>query len=223
MEKPIKVLIVDAHAVVRQGLIALIDTAPDMIVVGEAVDEEMAIAQTRTLRPDVVVMDVVMPGLDGINAIQQIKQGNQQTRVLILTNFGEDQRVLSAVRAGAHGYLLKDAVLTDVIDAIRGVYDGKLVLHPSVTHVLLKSMQAAKPKEKTAVPPTTILTNREQDILKLVAKGLANKQIAEALLIDERTVLVHVSHILQKLGVENRTQAALYALRRGLATLHDTS
>ncbi|MCA9921084.1 MAG: response regulator transcription factor [Anaerolineales bacterium] len=222
MVKRIRVLIVDDYAVVRHGLLALIDTAPDMVVVGEAVDGETAVRQTHRLQPDVVVMDMVMPGTDGIETIQAIKQTNAQTRILILTNFGEDQRVLAAVRAGVQGYLLKDAVLTDVVEAIREVYDGKLALHPSVTHVLLQAMQATtKPREKTAVLPPSLLTVREQDILKLVAKGLTNVQIAEFLLVEERTVRVHVSHILQKLNVENRTQAALYALRHGLATLND--
>jgi len=220
MAKMIKVLIVDDYAVVRHGLLALIATAADIEVVGEAGDGETAVLQVRVLRPDVIVMDLMMPGLDGIEAIKLIKQENQQVRVLILSNFGDESRVLAAIRAGAQGYLVKDAVLTDVVEAIRDVYDGKLALHPSVTHVLLQAMQMKK-QEKTAVHSPSVLTAREQDVLKLVAKGLTNQNIADTLLIDERTVRIHVSHILQKLDLENRTQAALYALRHGLATLSE--
>jgi two-component system, NarL family, response regulator LiaR len=137
----IKVLIVDDYAVVRQGLQALIDTAPDMVVVGEAADGITAVQHAHDLQPDVVVMDLVMPGLDGISAIEAIQQKSPLTRVLILTNFSEEQRVRAAFRAGAQGYMLKDAILTDVVEAIRDVHAGKLSLHPSITHVLMQAMK----------------------------------------------------------------------------------
>ncbi|MCB8943097.1 MAG: response regulator transcription factor [Ardenticatenaceae bacterium] len=216
--KPIGILIVDDYAVVRQGLRALIDTAPDMQVIGEAADGLTAVHQAKQLQPDVIIMDLVLPRLGGIEAITAIRQQDAQMRVLVLTNFGDEPRVLAALRAGAQGYLLKDAVLTDVITAIREVYAGKLTLHPSINHVLMRAMQQMPEVEgKTAVIPT--LTNREQDVLQLVAKGYPNQTIADHLQIDERTVRIHVSHILQKLSLENRTQAALYALRHGYATL----
>ena len=222
MDKQIKVLIVDDYAVVRHGLLALIDTAPDMIVVGEAEDGLTAVKKAQVLNPDVIVMDLVMPGLDGIGAIEAIKQDSPQTCILILTNFGDEYRVLTALRAGAQGYLLKDAVLTDVVEAIRDVHTGKLALHPSITHVLIQSMQVPqKTQGETAVLIDPSLTRREQEVLKLIAKGFANRSLATSLHIDERTVRIHVSNILQKLDLENRTQAALYALSHNLASIND--
>lgn len=216
-EKTIGILIVDDYAVVRQGLRALIDTTSDIQVVGEAADGVTAVHQAAALHPDIIIMDLVMPRLSGIEAIAAIKEADDQARILVLTNFSDEPRVLAALGAGAQGYLLKDAMLTDVLAAIREVYAGKLTLHPSINQVLIRSMQLPEPEVKTAVVAT--LTNREQEVLLLVAKGYSNQMIATQLQIDERTVRIHVSHILQKLAVENRTQAALYALRHGLATL----
>lgn len=216
-DKMIDILIVDDYAVVRQGLRALIDTTSDIQVVGEAADGVTAVDQARTLHPDIIIMDLVMPRLGGIEAIAAIKQADTETRILVLTNFSDEPRVLAALRAGAQGYLLKDAMLTDVLTAIRDVYAGKLTLHPSVNHVLMRSVQAPETEVKTAVIAN--LTNREQEVLQFVAKGYSNQMIAGKLQIDERTVRIHVSHVLQKLALENRTQAALYALRHGLAKL----
>lgn len=216
-DKMIDILIVDDYAVVRQGLRALIDTTSDIQVVGEAADGVTAVDQARTLHPDIIIMDLVMPRLGGIEAIAAIKQADNETRILVLTNFSDEPRVLAALRAGAQGYLLKDAMLTDVLTAIRDVYAGKLTLHPSVNHVLMRSVQAPETEVKTAVIAN--LTNREQEVLQFVAKGYSNQMIAGKLQIDERTVRIHVSHVLQKLALENRTQAALYALRHGLAKL----
>ena len=216
--KTIGILIVDDYAVVRQGLRALIDTTPDIHVVGEAADGLTAIYQASILHPDIIIMDLVLPRLDGIEAIMAIRQADAQARILVLTNFGDESRILAALQAGAQGYLLKDAVLTDVLTAIRDVYAGRLTLHPTISDVLMRSIQqTSEPLKKTDIIPN--LTYREQDVLQLVAKGLTNQMIAEQLQIDERTVRIHVSHILQKLGLDNRTQAALYALRHGLATL----
>lgn len=221
MDNNIRVLVVDDYAVVRHGLIALIDTAPGMIVVGEAEDGLMAVQQAQLLHPDVIVMDLVMPGLDGLGAVAAIKQASPLSHILILTNFGEASKVREALRAGVHGYLLKDAILTDVVEAIQDVHDGKLALHPSITHILIEALQEqeARPK-KTAVSIHPALTKREQDILKLIAQGLSNQNIADALHIDEGTVRIHVSSILQKLNLENRTQAALYALRHDLVSIN---
>jgi NarL family two-component system response regulator LiaR len=216
-DKMIDILIVDDYAVVRQGLRALIDTTSDIQVVGEAADGVTAVDQARMLHPDIIIMDLVMPRLGGIEAIAAIKQADNETRILVLTNFSDEPRVLAALRAGAQGYLLKDAMLTDVLTAIRDVYAGKLTLHPSVNHVLMRSVQAPETEVKTAVIAN--LTNREQEVLQFVAKGYSNQMIAGKLQIDERTVRIHVSHVLQKLALENRTQAALYALRHGLAKL----
>ena len=221
MNNPIKILIVDDYAVVRHGLMALIDTAPGMVVVGEAEDGLTAVQQAQRLHPDVIVMDLSMPGLDGIGAIEAIKQASPHSHILILTNFGEAPQVRNALRAGVRGYLLKDAILTDVVEAIRDVHNGKLALHPSITHILIEAIQEPeKQQKKTAVPIHPALTKREQDVLKLIAQGLTNQSIADTLHIDEGTVRIHVSNILQKLNLENRTQAALYALRHDLVSIN---
>ncbi len=216
----IRIFIVDDHAVVRQGLAALISTVPDMIVVGDAADGTEAIERVPELYPDVIIMDLAMPGLDGVLAIEAIKQQNPYSRILVLTNFVEENRVLAALRAGAQGYLLKDAGFTNIIEAVRGVYDGTMILHPSISDVLAQVLQKTTRNEGSVVLEPS-LTEREQDVLRLVAEGLTNKDIADALLIDDGTVRLHVSHILKKLGLENRTQAALYALRHKLASLDD--
>ncbi len=203
MNNPIKVLIVDDYAVVRHGLMALIDTAPGMVVVGEADDGLKAVQQAQHLRPDVIVMDLMMPGLDGIGAVAAIKQASPLSHILILTNFGEPHQVRDALRAGVHGYLLKDAVLTDVVKAIRDVHQGKLALHPSITHILIEALQEGGTDiKKTAVTIHPALTKREQDVLKLIAIGLTNQNVADALDIDKKTVRIHVSNILRKLNYD---------------------
>ncbi len=144
MTHAISVLLVDDYAVIRQGLRALISTAPDIVVVGEAGDGATAVSQSHMLCPDVAIMDMVMPGLDSLEAIRLIRQQSPHTRILVLTNFGDEKRVLAALAAGVHGYLLKDAVLTDIIEAIHQVYNGKPALHPSISHVLVQAVQRAK-------------------------------------------------------------------------------
>lgn len=216
MKNAIRILIVDDYAVVREGLRAFITTEPDMVVVGEAADEETAVLQCQLLLPDVVVMDLALPHNEGVAAIQAIKQTCPQVNILALTNFDEEERVLAALDAGAQGYMLKDAATQDVTQAIRDVNRGHMILHPSVAHVLLRALQTTPETEPAAL---ALLTSRERDVLKLVAQGRTNQEIAVQLAIDERTVRVHVTHILHKLKLHNRTQAALFALRQGLVRL----
>jgi len=216
MKKEIQILIVDDYAIVREGLRAFITTEPDMMVVGEAADGETAVQQCQALQPDVMVMDLAMRNDEGVEAIQSIRQSCPQTYILVLTNFVEEDRVLAALKAGAHGYILKDATTHDIVQAIRDVYRGKAVLHPSVAYVLLQALQATTETDQAALEA---ITGREREVLQMVAQGRTNQEIAARLGIDERTVRVHISHILQKLNLDNRTQAALFALRHGLVVL----
>lgn len=216
MKEAIQILIVDAYAVVREGLRAFISTEPGMVVVGEAADGETAVQQCQVLQPDVMVTDLALPNNEGLDAIRVIKRTYPQVHILVLTNFAEEERVLAAMKAGAQGYMLKDATTQDVIQAIRDVYRGKVVLHPSVAYVLLRALQTQDTADEAALQS---LTDREIEVLKLVARGRTNQDIAAQLEIDERTVRIHVTHILQKLDLHNRTQAALFALRNGLSAL----
>jgi NarL family two-component system response regulator LiaR len=212
---PIRVLIADDHAVVREGLRALIAAKPDMDVVGEAADGIEAVRQARALQPDVILLDLVMPHQDGITALTEIKRENPAARVLILTSFARDDQVFPAIKAGALGYLLKDSSSAELTRAIRAVYQGQPSLHPTVASKLMNEFsRSAHPR-----PVQEPLTEREVDVLRLVSKGLANQEIADALCIGEQTVRTHVSNILAKLHLANRTQAALYALQRGIASL----
>jgi two-component system, NarL family, response regulator LiaR len=216
MKGTIHILIVDDYAVVREGLRAFVTTEPDMVVIGEAADRETAVQQCLDLQPDVVVMDLALPNNEGIDAIQAIKQQYPQIDILVLTNFAEEERVLAAMKAGAQGYMLKDATTKDIVQAIRDVHQGKVVLHPSVSYILLQALQLPDTNGQAALYS---LTERETEVLQLVAQGHTNQVIANQLGIDERTVRVHVTHILQKLDLDNRTQAALFALRHGLVVL----
>ena len=204
-----RLLIVDDHAIVRQGLRAIIRVTPDMQLVGEARDGQEAIEMVAALHPDIVLMDLVMPGLDGVAAITVIKQKRTAVRIIALTTFAEAELVLGAVQAGADGYLVKDVDVQELTDAIRTVHAGQPYLHPAATHHLLAA--TARP-----APAHDQLTGREQAVLALVGRGLTNRQIGDALTISEKTVSVHVSKVLSKLGLASRTQAALYATRIGL-------
>jgi DNA-binding NarL/FixJ family response regulator len=220
----IRVLIVDDHAVVRQGLRTFLELQDDppalpIIVVGEAVDGREAVEQATLLRPDVVLLDLVMPNMDGIAATAQIVARCPTARILILTSFGEEEKVLPAIRAGAHGYLLKDIKPTDLVQAIRAAHAGRAQLHPDVAQKLMAAVAAGEPAPPGQIhqPAADALTEREREVLRLLAGGLNNREIAGALVIGETTVKSHVSSILGKLGLDDRTQAAVYALRHGLA------
>jgi NarL family two-component system response regulator LiaR len=214
MSESIRILIADDHAIVRDGLRALIETEPGMEVAGEARDGMEAVAQARHLHPDVILLDLVMPRQDGIAAIRDIKQEDPAARILVLTSFAEDEKVFPAIKAGALGYLLKDSSPQQLLEAIRDVHRGESSLHPTIARKLIGELH----RPPAGLPPASEpLTAREMEVLRLVAKGLSNPEIAGALTIGERTVRTHVSNILGKLHLANRTQAALYALREGLA------
>ena len=210
MTPAIRVLLVDDHPVVRQGLRALLSTQDGIDVVGEAGDGEAAVAAAERLSPDVVLMDVVMPGIDGVEALRRIGGRRPQTRVVMLTSYADERRAMEAVDAGASGFLLKDASPRDVVAAIRAAHRGEAILHPSVAAKLLAERRR---------PPAAHadLTARELEVLRLIARGLQNKQIAAQLHLSEKTVKTHVSAILRKLDVSDRTQAAMYAVRERLA------
>jgi NarL family two-component system response regulator LiaR len=217
MSKKISVLVVDDHPIVRQGLADLISIEPGMALVGEAVDGEEAVRKAYALLPDVIVMDLMMPRKDGIEAIRDIKAAGIDARILVVTSFAEDEKVFAALKAGALGYLLKDSAPSELLTAIRDVYRGESSLHPTIARKLIHEL-----REPSDLPPTEDpLTEREVDVLKLVARGLTNHEIGEQLYISDRTVGTHISNILGKLHLANRTQAALYALREGLASLHE--
>ncbi|MBE2199446.1 MAG: response regulator transcription factor [Anaerolinea sp.] len=211
----IRVLHADDHAIVREGVRALLLTEPNIELVASAVDGNEAIQLALTLQPDVIVMDLQMPRKGGIEAIQDIKAALPEARILVVTSFAEDEKVFPAIKAGALGYLLKDSAPQDLLQAIHDVYAGRLSLHPAIASKVVQELQRPANQPAAAEP----LTTRELEILRLVAQGLTNQDIAEKLTVSERTVRTHVSNILSKLHLANRTQAALYALREGIAPL----
>jgi DNA-binding NarL/FixJ family response regulator len=219
----IRVLIVDDHAMVRQGLRTFLElqntSALSIEVTGEAANGVEAVRLARLMRPDIVLLDLVMPEMDGIQATSNILECSPRSRVIILTSFGEEEKVLPAIRAGAQGYLLKDIPPNELVQAVREVYLGRVQLHPDVAKKLM-SVVAAKEEEPVSTHATIRsedgLTEREQEVLHLIADGRNNREIAEKLFISEKTVKTHVSNILGKLHLDDRTQAAIYALRHGL-------
>ncbi len=212
---PIQVLIVDDHPVVLRGTQALLHEVEDIDVVGEARNGREAVEQVERLRPNVVLMDLVMPEMDGIEAIRQISSEYPESHILVLTSFVTDDKVFPAFKAGAIGYLLKDADPEDLIKAIHQVHRGEASLHPSIALKVLKELNGAA----SAYPLTEPLTERELEVLRLLTKGLENEEIAQQLGIAEVTVRTHISHILAKLQLTNRIQATLYALKEGLVSL----
>lgn len=207
MTEPIRVLVVDDHPVVRQGLRAFLDVQDGISVVGEAVDGDSCVAEVVRLRPDVVLLDLRMPGSDGVAALRGLQELGDPPRVLVITSFTEPAAVLPAVRAGAAGYVYKDIDPPALAAAIRAVHAGHVLLHPDVARLLVAG------DARTAAPA---LTPREREVLAEVARGRSNREIARALAVSEKTVKTHVSAILGKLEVQDRTQAALYAVRTGL-------
>jgi NarL family two-component system response regulator LiaR len=213
MNEPIRVLVVDDHRLVRKGLISILSGKPEFEIVGEAENGDFALLRAAALRPDVILLDLSMPVMDGLATIPALKKQGTTAGILVLTSFSEDERVFAAVRAGALGYILKDASVEDLADAIRSVSRGQPYLSPDVAQKLVRQVHRANAPATLAEEP---LSEREIEVLKLVATGLANSDIADRLAISERTVGAHISRILDKLGLTNRTQAALYALREGL-------
>lgn len=215
MTQEIRILIVDDHDIVREGQRALIESEPGMELVGEAKDGIEAVDLASRLQPDVILMDLHMPKKDGIEATTEIKCENPESRILVLTSFNDDEKVYAAIKAGAMGFLLKDSSPQKILKAIRKVYQGETSIGPRIAQKLMREIQRTSDSPPTEEP----LTIREMEVIKLIAEGLSNQEIAERLVISERTVRTHVTNILGKLHLANRTQAALYALREGLADL----
>jgi DNA-binding NarL/FixJ family response regulator len=212
-ERRIRLMIVDDHAVVREGLRAFLGLQEDVEVVGEAADGSAALEQAELLRPDVILMDLVMPRLDGVSAMRELRARLPQSRVIVLTSFLEDERLLPAIEAGAAGYLLKDTEPSELARAIRAAHAGEAVIDPTVAARLVRALSK---RAAPAADRSSALTKRELEVLALIGHGRSNKRIALELGISEKTVKAHVGHLLAKLGVADRTQAALLAVRQGL-------
>jgi DNA-binding NarL/FixJ family response regulator len=211
----IRVLIADDHAVVRQGLRTFLDLQADIDVVGEAADGEEAVAVAAEHAPDVILLDLVMPRLDGIGALRRLRETAPAARVIVLTSFGEDERLFTALRAGASGYLLKDVEPAELVRSIRTAHSGGAPLSPAVAARVVDELASGGGAGRAAADD---LTPRELEVLCLIARGRSNKRIALELGVAEKTVKTHVSHVLAKLGLSDRTQAALYAVREGLVS-----
>lgn len=216
--EPIQVLIVDDHAIVRDGIRSLLSTIPDIDVAGEASTGREAITLFNRLGPDIVLMDLVMPEMDGIQAIQAIIERQPEAKILVLTSFATDDKVFPAIKAGASGYLLKDSDSEELVRSLREVQRGESSIDPKIARKLLREI--SDPPPQSPPPDVDPLTEREMEVLKLVAQGKSNQEIGQQLVISEGTVRAHVSNILGKLHLASRTQATLYALRRGLASLN---
>jgi NarL family two-component system response regulator LiaR len=215
--QPIRVLIVDDHAMVRKGMMALMAAYDDIQVIGEAANGAKAIEQADKLRPDVILMDLAMPVMDGIEAIKQITALHPEQRIIVLTSYTGDDKLFPAIKAGAIGYLVKDAQPEELIESIRNVYAGEPSLDPAVAWRILRGMSGAEPAKRSADD----LSEREVEVLRLLSQGKTDQEIARQLVLTDVTIRTHISRILSKLGLKNRVQAALYGIRTGLVTLDD--
>ena len=213
----IRVLVVDDHAIIRKGIGAVLELVPDMDLAREAENGAQAVAKEESLMPDVILMDLMMPEMDGIECIRKIKSRRPEARILVLTNFAGEDMIFPAIKAGAMGYHLKDSSPEALVEAIRQVHQGVASLHPSIAKKVLEELHHTEKRHLSEEP----LTQREVEVLRLIAQGFENKEIAGRLVISEATVRTHVSNILGKLHLASRTQAALYALREGFANLED--
>jgi two-component system, NarL family, response regulator LiaR len=209
----IKVLVVEDQAVVREGVVAILSFSPDIEVVGQAENGAQALTMVKAKKPDVILLDLVMPQMDGLTAIPRIKEIDPDARILVLTSFAEGDRVYQAIKSGALGYMLKDSTRDQLLQSIRDVSQGRASLHPSVALKVIQEINRPSELSNNIEP----LTGRELETLQLIARGLSNQEIANALFVHERTIAKYVSSILNKLHLANRTQAALFALREGLA------
>lgn len=213
LSRKITILLVDDHQVVRQGLRAYLDSQPDFIVIGEASSGEEAVQAAMEYLPDVMLMDLVMSGMGGVEATRKVKDITPRTQIVVLTSYHQDEFIFPALQAGAISYVLKDVMMDDLAEAIRKAAKGEAVLHPRVAERVIQEINGAK---GAIFNPFTELTNREMEVLRLIARGMSNCEIAETLYISENTVKGHVSNILSKLQLADRTQAAVYAWEQGL-------
>lgn len=213
MPNPMSILIVDDHEVVRKGIRAYLETLSEFQVVGEAISGEEAVLMVGELIPDIVLLDLIMPGMDGVEATRRIKQVSPRTQVVVLTSYHEDIHIFPALKAGAIAYILKDMKMEKLVEVLHRALQGEVTLHPRVA---MRVLQNIRGEDNDDQPLFTDLTDREQDVLKLIANGLTNSQIAEKLYISENTVKGHVSNILSKLHLADRTQVAVYAWQRGI-------
>ena len=213
MAESISVLLVDDHAMVRQGVKAFLVTQPDLSVVGEAGSGEEAIKLAAQLIPDVILMDLIMPNMDGVEATRRVKQVSPRSQIVVLTSYHEDEHIFPALKAGALSYILKDVSAEELAAAVRKAATGEAVLHPRVAARVIKELQG---RREDAPNPFTELSERELEVLKLIADGKSNAQIAAKLVLSEKTIKGHVSNILSKLHLADRTQAAVYAWREGV-------
>ncbi|ASL68170.1 DNA-binding response regulator [Bacillus thuringiensis] len=212
----IKVLLVDDHTVVLKGLAFFLSTQEDLDLVGEANNGKEALVKVGETNPDVILMDLYMPEMDGVEATAYIKKEYPNVKVIVLTSFSDQAHVLPALRAGASGYILKDVEPDQLVEAIRSAYKGNIQLHPDIANALLSQTLPVEEKEEEPSIQVDVLTARENEVLQLLAKGMSNKEIASVLVITEKTVKAHVSSILSKLNLSDRTQAALYAVKNGI-------
>jgi len=210
---PITILLVDDHALVRSGVRAYLETQPELVVVAEAGSGQEAVQQAAEYAPDVVLMDLVMPGMDGVEATRRVREASPRTQVVVLTSFHEDTHIFPAIKAGAISYLLKDIGPAKLAEAIRAAARGEAILHPKVAARLMQELRGNRTQ---AINPYTELSEREQEVLRLIAEGMSNAEMAEKLVLSEKTVKSHVSNILNKLHLADRTQAAVFAWREGV-------